>query len=196
MWEEIFSQTETLARDLNKENPRTTFVGPNIDLSDQDITLLKNIFTHLIRNSMDHGLETADVRISSGKDPIGTLHLTIEPNSDGLHLRFSDDGGGLKLTKLKEVGVGKGLILDTVNNPKTISELIFDSGFSTASAVTEISGRGVGMDAVKSFIEQAGGKLEINFLEDPPEQPTESGVSFEFVIFIPLLYPEFNAVNG
>ena len=191
VFSEIFAQTKTLAKDLNKEQPRIKIQGPVVGLTDEGITLLKNTFTHLVRNSMDHGLESAEERKSQGKDAAGTLFLTLGTNSDGLSLSFRDDGGGLRLKKLKEIGVSRNLIPESTNDPQTISQLIFHSGFSTASSVTDISGRGVGMDAVRSYIEQSGGNMQINFLHQV--NPLDERAAVEFVMQLP---PEMYTAHG
>lgn len=180
VFDNIFSQVKTLAKDLKKEVPKIQIDGENIEFSHDGATLLNNVFTHLVRNFMDHGLEDSKTRVSQGKSPEGTLSLKMEPGPDGLSIHFKDDGAGLRLKTVKDIGVAKRLISQDENDPTKIADLIFSSGFSTAQSVTEISGRGVGMDAVRSYIEKAGGKLTINLLGKADS--TNEAVPVEFIL--------------
>ena len=123
---------------------------------------------HLYRNALDHGIETAQQRIASGKSPIGTITLTASVQGDELILRLRDDGRGLAVNAIHKKAVERGLVAQgDVLTDTQIGQLIFAAGFSTADHVTEISGRGVGMDAVKGFVQQLGGSLDLHF-EDAP----------------------------
>jgi two-component system chemotaxis sensor kinase CheA len=135
-------------------------------LHNQFADILRNVFMHLYRNSMDHGIESSDVRREQGKSLAGTIRLIVERHSDMVQFRLSDDGKGLALAHIRQKAIAKGLISHTrAMLDDEVAELIFAAGFSTASAVTEVSGRGVGMDAVKDFVTRAGGKIQLQLLD-------------------------------
>jgi len=126
--------------------------------------VLKNVFMHLIRNSMDHGLEQPDARRALGKAPAGTIELQMSVADDQLRITLCDDGRGLALGRIRKRALEQGLIAsDAKLSDEEVARLIFLPGFSTADKVTEVSGRGVGMDAVLSFVKREQGKIEIRF---------------------------------
>ena len=182
VFDDIFSQIPILAKDLKKEIPHINISGPAIDFTHEATTLLKNVFTHLVRNAMDHGLETSEERKKKDKNPQGTLILNLNPGTDGLTIHFSDDGRGLNLPKIKEMAIANKLLTPEENNPAKIAEMIFHPGLSTAADITDISGRGVGMDAVKSYTEQAGGKLSIHFLQINPQPNKPTPIEFQLIL--------------
>ena len=183
VFHDIFSVTPSLAQDLNKESPNVELLNPKFCFKEKTTTLLKNIFTHLLRNSLDHGLEHAQERIEKGKNPQGQLTLTFENHQDELTIRFGDDGKGLNIKKIKEIGIKKGIIDSNETNPKTIAALIFTSDFSTAAKVTTVSGRGVGMDAVRTYLEENGCQLNIRFRENYDLR--SQLIPFDFEISLP-----------
>ena len=113
---------------------------------------------HLIRNSMDHGLESKDARLAKGKPTEGTIWVKTELQGNQVVFHIWDDGAGLALGKLRQKAVEANLSIATAEE---IANLIFYSGISTAEKVTDISGRGVGMDAVKRFLQEKGGDVVI-----------------------------------
>jgi chemotaxis protein histidine kinase CheA len=124
--------------------------------------LLRNVFMHLYRNSLDHGIESAEFRMQAGKAPQGTIQLTLTMDSDQLLFRLYDDGRGLAVNRIRDKALDSGLISSEEHvSPEQIAQLIFAAGFSTATQVTEVSGRGVGMDAVRGFIEAQGGAIAL-----------------------------------
>ncbi len=133
---------------------------------------------------MDHGIETPEERLKKGKAPEGRLQMELFENDGYLILKYSDDGRGLNLKKLKDLGLRLNLIKnDSVLTPKEICELIFLSGISTSSQVTDISGRGVGMGAVKEYLERVQGRIAIELVNDPLQEP--GFAPFELQIKIP-----------
>jgi chemotaxis protein histidine kinase CheA len=151
-----------LAKKLGKEEPEIFVDSPAIWLTPDGKALLSKIMPHLIGNSMDHGIEKAEDRIQKGKTPHGTLSFVVKPGSDSLLLAYFDDGNGLNLSAIFKKAVEKGLLAaDSKASPEEIAGQIFSPGFSTAASVSLVSGRGVGMDAVKSTIEEAGGNLKV-----------------------------------
>ncbi len=154
----------SLAKELGKEPPVVVIHDEGIVVRNQIADLLKNTFMHLLRNSMDHGLETADIRVAQGKPPAGKIELDLSVSEGKLWLKLRDDGKGLALGHIRRKAIESGLITaDQQVPPEDLAQMIFASGFSTAAAVTEVSGRGVGMDAVKGFIEREGGSIELRF---------------------------------
>jgi two-component system chemotaxis sensor kinase CheA len=138
---------------------------------------------HLYRNAMDHGIEPASQRIAEGKSPAGHISLELCVRGRFFQLKLRDDGRGLAVDLLKQKAVEKGLIgADQNLTPEQIAQLVFASGFSTSEKVTEVSGRGVGMDAVKAFVEREGGTIELCFLN---AGQGEGFRPFETVISLP-----------
>ncbi len=149
-----------IAKDIGKPEPRFEVVGGDLTVSQEIRAVLDNCMTHILRNALDHGIETAEERSKVQKNPAGSIRIEAKRESDQLKIRIQDDGRGLALKKLKEKGVGQGLISADADLPR-IAQLIFATGLSTADKLSNISGRGVGMDAVKEFLEKAGGGITI-----------------------------------
>ena len=158
---DLLSDRFRLAKDLCKLAPKIHLVCEK-HINRSTASFIQQIFTHLLRNSMDHGIEDEKTRITSGKPPVATLFLKAKVH-DGLYtLEFWDDGAGLNLERLRNIAIAKSLLTQRSGvSDEFLANMIFDQGFSTANRVTDISGRGVGMGAVKSFLEEAGGKLYI-----------------------------------
>jgi HPt (histidine-containing phosphotransfer) domain-containing protein len=176
----------SLARELGKEAPRVTIEDHGIVIRTQVSAMLKNLFTHQLRNSMDHGLETAEARLAQGKTAAGHIDIHLAIDDGNLQIRLRDDGRGLAIAKIRERAVALDLISESAYpRPEDIAQLIFRSGLSTADKVTEVSGRGVGMDAVKGFLEKEGGSVHVHFLD---EDTTAAFRRFELVINLPDKY--------
>jgi hypothetical protein len=183
LFEDICKPLATLAKDLKKPVPRVSFQSVAAGISNEGCEVLRNIFVHLLRNTMDHGIEDAETRILKGKSPEGLIHMDISLGSQGrLEILYGDDGAGLRLDRIRELGVRQGLIKDDENRPQRIAELIFMAGFSTAKTVNDISGRGVGMSAVREYLQKIGGDVVIHLIHSGGEiKPTE----FEIEIQLP-----------
>jgi two-component system chemotaxis sensor kinase CheA len=163
----IFNKFPRVVRDL----ARTLDKDVKLDLSGKEVELDKTIIeglsdplTHLIRNSVDHGVETPDLRTAAGKSPTGVIHLRAFHEAGQVNIEVSDDGKGIDPNKISSAAVAKGLI--TAEKVKTMSDkektaLILLPGFSTAEKITDVSGRGVGMDVVKTNIDRLGGQVDI-----------------------------------
>ncbi len=133
---------------------------------------------HLVRNSLDHGLETIEQRVAAGKDPVGTVTLNAFHQGGNIVIEIMDDGQGLNTQKIKEKAIANELITADCNlTDDEINELIFMPGFSTADAVSDLSGRGVGMDVVKRNIQSLNGSVEVS---------SAPGVGSTFTIRLPL----------
>jgi two-component system chemotaxis sensor kinase CheA len=140
--------------------------GENTEIDKTVIERLADPLTHMIRNAVDHGLETPEKRIASGKSPEGTVRLTAAHRSGRVIIEISDDGAGINRPKVREIAVSKGLIPDDAKlSDSEIENLLFMPGFSTATEISNLSGRGVGMDVVKSAIIALGGRISISSTE-------------------------------
>ncbi len=153
---------DSIARDLEKLVPRIEGDLPLVVLKDQGVNLMHAILVHLLRNSMDHGIEKPSLRATLGKEAEGKIYLSGQLGDKFLHLSYSDDGSGLNLDAIREKAIAKGLIKpDAKFEAQLIANLIFEAGLSTKSSVSDISGRGVGLDAVRRYVEEVGGKIKI-----------------------------------
>ena len=162
----VFESLPSLAEELGKPAPTVRVQDNGFVVRSQAGGLLKNVFMHLIRNAVDHGLESSDVRLAQGKPAAGTITLAMKAEGGMLNMTLADDGRGLALARIREVAVQKGLIgVDQVLSDEETAQLIFRPGFSTADKITEVSGRGVGMDAVQDFVKREHGQIEIQFTD-------------------------------
>jgi two-component system chemotaxis sensor kinase CheA len=163
----IWSKLPRVVRDLGmqlKKSIRLEMEGRETELDKTLLEAVKDPLTHLVRNSVDHGIEAPDARKAAGKPTEGVLTLRARHESGQVVVEVADDGAGIDPVKLGKKAVERGLItvaqLDKMS-PADILQLIFLPGFSTAAAVTNVSGRGVGMDVVKTNIEAIGGTIEV-----------------------------------
>lgn len=160
---DVTSSVASLAEQLDKPKPDIKIDDGGIFIEQEAHSILNNIFMHVFRNAMDHGIEGVEERLSKGKSEQGTISLDTAVGEDFATLSVRDDGRGIAITRIYQMAVEKGIYEKDQPRPpaEEIANLIFSSGFSTAEAVTDISGRGVGMDAVKGFLEDAGGRIEV-----------------------------------
>jgi two-component system chemotaxis sensor kinase CheA len=168
-----------LARSLRKEI-NLELVGEETDLDKNLVEALADPLVHLVRNSVDHGIELPDVREANGKSRIGQIVLSAEQEGDHILLSISDDGAGMDPIKLRRIAVEKGLFDEDTANRLSDTEaynLIFAPGFSTKKEISDVSGRGVGMDVVKTKITQLNGTVEIK---------SELGKGSRIIIKVPL----------
>jgi len=179
----VVESMPSLARELGKEPPTITIDDHGIVVRNQISSLLKNLFMHLFRNSIDHGLETAEVRHATGKAPAGNIQLVLAFEGGQLKLKLRDDGRGLPIARIRQIAIEKNLLADGAATPsETVAQMIFVPGFSTADNVSEVSGRGVGMNVVKDFLQKEGGDVEIHFLDSNTSADFRP---FELVISLP-----------
>ena len=159
----VFSRFGALVRDLEKATSkriRLEVQGESVEIDKTVVERLSEPLTHLIRNSIDHGIESTEKRIAAGKDPVGRLMLSAEQRGSHVVIELSDDGGGINRERVLAKAIERNLIqTDAQLSDEEIDQLIFLPGFSTAEAVTSISGRGVGMDAVRATIAEMGGQV-------------------------------------
>ncbi|WP_086479418.1 chemotaxis protein CheW [Oceanospirillum sanctuarii] len=164
----VFSRFPRVVRDLaGKLNKKVKLemVGENTELDRSMIEKLTDPLTHLIRNSLDHGIESPEARAAAGKDQTGTILLRASHQGGNIVVEVQDDGAGLNRERILSKAQEKGIAVSENMPDSEVWQLIFAPGFSTAAAVTDVSGRGVGMDVVKRNITSLGGRLEIESME-------------------------------
>ncbi|HLY96728.1 MAG TPA: Hpt domain-containing protein [Sideroxyarcus sp.] len=175
--ERLYRIVRQTGKELNKR--------ANLELSGTEVELDRSVlekmtapFEHLLRNSIAHGLETPEQRQQAGKPPIGEIRLSLRQESNEVVFELSDDGAGLDIARIRQKAVEKG-VLQPGEEPsdEQVMQLVFTSGISTAEEVTEISGRGVGMDVVRSEITALGGRIDV---------ASERGHGVRFTIHLPL----------
>jgi two-component system chemotaxis sensor kinase CheA len=161
---------QRLVRDLSHElGKEVTFVTEGTD-TELDKTIIENLadpLLHILRNSIDHGIESAEARRQKGKPAQGTILLKAFYSGAHVHIQVKDDGAGINARRVREKALSRGLIHpEAVLSEKEIFDLIFVPGFSTAAAVTDVSGRGVGMDVVRRKIADLRGEVEVQSAVD------------------------------
>ncbi|VWD23061.1 chemotaxis two-component sensor kinase CheA [Burkholderia lata] len=163
----VFSRFPRLVRDLagklGKQVELVTF-GQATELDKSLIERIIDPLTHLVRNSLDHGIETVDKRVAAGKDAVGQLVLSAAHHGGNIVIEVSDDGAGLNRERILAKAAKQGMQISDNISDDEVWQLIFAPGFSTAETVTDVSGRGVGMDVVKRNIQSMGGHVEITSL--------------------------------
>ncbi|AOT06722.1 chemotaxis protein CheA [Pseudoalteromonas luteoviolacea] len=177
----VFSRFPRLVRDtsqkLNKQ-VELKLVGEQTELDKTVMEKLSDPMVHLVRNSLDHGLETPEERIANGKEPVGIVTLNAFHQGGNIVIEIMDDGKGLDTEKIRSKAIANGLISESDDlSVEEINELIFMPGFSTADSVSDISGRGVGMDVVRRNIQALNGSVEVT---------SKQGVGSTFTIRLPL----------
>jgi len=179
----VFSRFPRLVRDLSRKSGKQVELITEGEETELDKSVGEEIgdpLVHLIRNSMDHGLEPEDERVAAGKSPTGHVWLRAYHKGNSVAIEVEDDGRGIDPEKMRQVGVKKGLV--TADEAKLLDDrqaidLIFAPGFSSAEKITDVSGRGVGMDVVKNNIKNLKGNIQIN---------TEVGRGSRFTLTLPL----------
>ena len=161
----VFSRFPRVVRDvagkLGKQVELRT-IGEGTELDKGLIEKIADPLTHLVRNSLDHGIEAPDKRVAAGKPAKGTLTLCASHQGGNIVIEVSDDGGGLNRERILSKAQERGLAVSDSMSDQDVWQLIFAPGFSTAEVVTDVSGRGVGMDVVKRNIEGMGGRVELS----------------------------------
>lgn len=177
----VFSRVPRILRELaasTGKHVKLDVIGETTELDKTVIERLGEPLTHLIRNAVDHGIESAEERLALGKRAEGTLTLSAEQRSGRILICIADDGKGIDRQRVFEKAVEKGIIAaDAQLGPEEIDSLIFAPGFSTAATVTSVSGRGVGMDVVRQNVKDLGGRIMIE---------SEQGKGTKFILALPL----------
>ena len=162
--EYVFSRFPRLVRDLASKLDKQvelTLQGSSTELDKSLIERIIDPLTHLVRNSLDHGIESPDKRLAAGKSAVGNLILSAEHQGGNICIEVSDDGAGLNRERILAKALSQGMPVHENMSDDEVGMLIFAPGFSTAEQVTDVSGRGVGMDVVKRNIQEMGGHVEI-----------------------------------
>lgn len=177
----VFSRFPRLVRDVSKTLDKKIDLVMSGENTELDKTVMEKIgdpMVHLIRNSIDHGIETPDVRVANGKPETGTVELNAFHQSGNIVIEIKDDGAGLNTDKILQKAIDNGLVAEGAHlAQEQIFDLIFQPGFSTADQVSDLSGRGVGMDVVRRNIAALNGSIEVS---------SEKGHGSRFVIRLPL----------
>jgi two-component system chemotaxis sensor kinase CheA len=177
----VFQKMARVSRDIStKQRKKVNFVtsGEDTELDRGVVEELNDPLLHMIRNSMDHGIEAPDKRAATGKDPVGTLQLRAFHQGGNIIVEIQDDGAGLNRTKILQKAIERGLTTaDKAHTDEEVFAFIFGAGFSTADKITDLSGRGVGLDVVRRNIERLRGRVDIS---------SEQGKGTTFRISLPL----------
>ncbi|WP_417503956.1 chemotaxis protein CheA [Marinomonas gallaica] len=176
----VFNRFPRLVRDLSvkmEKQIELVIEGASTEIDKNLVEKISDPLTHLIRNSVDHGIESPEVRAASGKSEKGTVRLSAVQKGGEIVISILDDGAGLNRERIVAKAEEKGIDLPYPLTDEAVWQLIFAPGFSTAAEVTDVSGRGVGMDVVRRNIESLGGRVEIT---------SSQGIGTEFIISLPL----------
>ncbi|MEW6164168.1 MAG: chemotaxis protein CheW [Pseudomonadota bacterium] len=176
----VFSRFPRVVRDISQKLGKQVELKTAGEETELDKGLIERIadpLTHLVRNSLDHGIEPPEERAAKGKQPIGTITLKAYHQSGNIVIEVGDDGAGLNRNKILAKARERGLNVHDQMNDQEVFALIFEAGFSTADQITEVSGRGVGMDVVKRNIAAMGGRVEISSM---------SGIGTRMTVRLPL----------
>lgn len=163
-WSKLPRVVRDLASSCGKQ-VEVVMEGAETELDKTILEAIKDPLTHIVRNSVDHGIESPDVRESNGKPKEGTLWLRAFHEGGQVNIEIVDDGGGINIERVKEKAISRGLVSEEQVEQMTereLTNLVLLPGFSTAAKVTNVSGRGVGMDVVKTNVEKIGGTLDIH----------------------------------
>ncbi len=181
----LFQRMSRIVREAADATGKTARLVTQGEGSEVDKTVVERLadpLTHMIRNAVDHGLETAEARIAAGKDPCGTIHLSAAHRSGAVIITIRDDGAGLNRRKILEIARKKNLVSgDAELTDPEIDALLFLPGFSTASTISNLSGRGVGLDVVRNAVVALGGRVSIS---STPGQGTEFTISLPLTLAV------------
>ncbi len=177
----VFARMPRLVRDISGRLEKKVRLVTNGDQTEVDKTVIEELadpITHMIRNALDHGIEAADVRRAAGKPEEATIELAASQRASNILITIADDGAGIDRAKVLRTAIAKGIVREDAKlSDDEVYNLLFAPGFSTAEKVTEISGRGVGMDVVRRNITNIGGRIQIH---------TTPGKGTRFTLVIPL----------
>lgn len=176
----VFSRFPRVVRDLSSKLGKQVELKMNGETTELDKGLIERIadpLTHLIRNSLDHGVELPEKRIAAGKSPVGTITLKAAHQGGNIVIEVGDDGAGLDRQRIMSKARERGFQISDQMSDQDVWALIFEAGFSTAEVVTDVSGRGVGMDVVRRNIQAMGGRIEIESM---------TGVGTRMTVRLPL----------
>jgi two-component system, chemotaxis family, sensor kinase CheA len=177
----VFARMPRLVRDVSARLDKKVKLVTSGDQTEVDKTVIEELsdpITHMIRNAIDHGIESEETRLAAGKPALATIELSAAQRAGNILITISDDGAGIDRTKVLQNAIAKGIVREDAKlSDDEIHNLIFAPGFSTAEKVTEVSGRGVGMDVVRRNISNLGGRIQIQ---------SNPGKGTRFTLVIPL----------
>ncbi len=177
----LFQRMSRIVREAAEATGKSARLVTQGDSTEVDKTVIERLadpLTHMIRNAVDHGLETAEGRLAAGKEPVGSILLSAAHRSGNVIITIRDDGAGLNRRKILEIAKSKGLVaLDAELSDAETDALLFMPGFSTAATISNLSGRGVGLDVVRNSVIALGGRVSIT---------SYPGAGTEFTISLPL----------
>ncbi|MDQ3235149.1 MAG: ATP-binding protein, partial [Pseudobdellovibrionaceae bacterium] len=181
---ELKEEAASLARELGKPQPDLHVDVPPVWLMQQAEENLRHAFLHMIRNSMDHGIEDTVTRVKLGKSPAGSIRIYATSKGPDLEISYEDDGKGLDLQRIDQRAKAANIISAETSRPVAdLVEIIFHPGFSTTEQVSEISGRGIGMSAIRCFVTDLGGTMTMEI--DQRKLKVLESVPFRIVILVP-----------
>ncbi|RQV12796.1 HAMP domain-containing protein [Burkholderia cenocepacia] len=192
----VIESLPSLAAELGKPAPVVHIDSHGQRVRSEIVATLKNVFMHLLRNAIDHGIESSDERRAAGKPASGTIDIAVGVGGGELWFVLADDGRGLALDRIRGIAHERGWIdaeSEAALSDEDVAELIFRPGFSTAQTVTEVSGRGVGMDAVRNFLKRDGGDIALRFTDDRVGAPYRA---FETIVSLPARFAADGAAPG
>ncbi len=173
----LYGVVRQAAKDAGKQ-VRLDITGGSMDIDRGVLERMAPAFEHLLRNSVAHGIEDPQMRINAGKQAAGSITINLQHQSNEVSVEFSDDGAGLDLQRIRDKAVSSGVAPNAyAMTDAEVSDLIFAPGFTTATGVTELAGRGIGMDVVRSEVNALGGRIETS---------TERGMGTRFKLVLPL----------
>ena len=188
---EIFKGSDRLAVDLNKNKPDIRINKCMFGINETYEELFKRVFVHLLRNSMFHGIEDPEVRSSKGKSSSGLISVDFQLVGPNMQIIYRDDGQGLDIDSIKSKAAGLGIEVSELASKQELANLIFTPGITTAKIENDISGRGVGMDAIQKFIEDHDGSVELKLTGENQENHF---INFEVVMILPP--PHFSPIGS
>ncbi|MEM9262260.1 MAG: chemotaxis protein CheA, partial [Pseudomonadota bacterium] len=181
----LFQRMSRIVREASEATGKSVQLTVEGEATEVDKTVVERLaepLTHMIRNAVDHGLETPEKRLETGKEERGTVFLTAAHKSGRVVIEVSDDGAGINRERVRQIAIDKGLIAPDLELTNTeIDNLLFMPGFSTAKEVSDLSGRGVGMDVVKRSIQALGGRISIS---STPGQGTAFSISLPLTLAV------------
>ncbi|MBI5940429.1 MAG: chemotaxis protein CheA, partial [Caulobacterales bacterium] len=165
----LFQRMSRLVREMEAITGKTVRLvteGEDTEVDRAVIERLTDPLTHMIRNSIDHGLERPEQRMAAGKPPDGVIRISAAHRGGRIVIEITDDGRGIDRPRVRAIAIERGLIdADEILSDEAIDNLLFEPGFSTAEAVTDLSGRGVGMDVVRKSVQTLGGRISVSSQE-------------------------------
>lgn len=190
--EEVYSKFPKMIRDTAKKVDKQidfTHSGDSVEIDKAMVEGLTDPLMHIIRNAIDHGIESVAERTAKGKNGAGSIDINAEQANGQIVITITDDGNGIDIDKVSKKAVDQGIVTTdqlSLMSHDDICSLIFNAGLSTAQEVTDVSGRGVGMDVVRSNIEKLSGTVKIK---------TEPGIGTKFIIILPLTLAILDGLN-